>query len=355
MIGSNFRFEFNILIKFNLGLSNDEITIKNYQLINSKRNVTLDLQQPASSQRSSNFLKIEKLIFKNYYDFKFDTIRGDIENLAGLELRLNLNLFELIDLKRRNNSSRRVQLRQPIHDLEVNIFIFEQKINKVFQNKKDQNFISYKLLMNKTVKVINNISQRDFFQKVKETSKQSILFDLSRSITNLVKSSKRLHFEFKVYLKTNSHVYSLAIDKLKNVIKQVPTLATYLNDGTAKMIQKEPKLNIQKNIRNKNCDRKPWKINFKDIGWDRFIIRPTELNVYYCNGLCEGPFDNSLNASNHAIMQYFATNSGSYNFLPRICCVPTSYTSEYFLIRDSKHNIVIKLIDDIIVETCGCR
>ena len=73
------------------------------------------------------------------------------------------------------------------------------------------------------------------------------------------------------------------------------------------------KVNIQKNIRNNSCGRKPWTISFKDIGWDKFIIRPTELNVYYCNGLCEGPFDNSSNASNHAIMQYFAANSGNYN------------------------------------------
>ena len=352
MIGSSFKLKFNILIKFNLGISIDEITIKNYQLINTNINEILDLQ-PLSSQHSSNFLKIEKLIFKIYYDFKFDAIKGDVEKLAGVELRLNLNLFELIELKRRSrNKSRIHQRRQPIHDLEVHVNIFEQKVNKVFKDKIEKKLITYKFLMNKTVNVVNKDSQRDFFKKVKETLNQTILFDLSRSIKNLVNSSKRLQFEFQINLKTNSHVYSLGIDRLKKIFQKTPTLIAYLNDGNAKMVQK---VNIQKNIRNNSCGRKPWTISFKDIGWDKFIIRPTELNVYYCNGLCEGPFDNSSNASNHAIMQYFAANSGNYKFLPKTCCVPTSYTSEYFLIRDSKHNIVIKLIDDIIVESCGCR
>ena len=314
-------------------------------------------EQNLKMPNASNFLKMENLLFNRNYEFSFESINTKLEKLAGAELKFNFNLNKLIDLQVKK--SNRSVIRQPIHEIEVQISLFERKITKLFNNKKNV-FLTHKLLTSKTIKINNNASQREFFRQVNETSQQTKVFDITKTVRKWLlqsKSSGKLHIEFKINLKTNSHVYSLENDaiKLKNLWKQNPTLVVYLNDGKAKKIQEPVASRIQKNVRNQNCGRKAWKINFKDIGWDKFIIRPLELNAFYCNGLCEGPFDNSFNVTNHAIMQYFAANSGYYNFLPKICCVPTSYLSEYFLFYDSNNNIVVKLIDDIVVSSCGCR
>jgi hypothetical protein len=333
--------------------------IKDYKVVNTKRQ--LEFQRKSAS----NFIKIEKLFFTKNYEFNFDTINLNVEKLAGAEFNLNLNLFELINLKRKKSKKIFSMIqREPVHEIEVKIIIFEHKFTKILS--KNKTFSTLKYLMNKTIKIDNHVSQRDFFRQINQSSEKAV-FDLSTAVKqwiNKMNSSKQFQYngiqiEFQIELKTNSHVYSLKNDaeNLEKLLKKNPIMNIYLNDGNAKKVQEreQPRVNVQKNIRDNNCKRKSWKINFKDIEWDKFIIRPKVLNAYYCNGLCEGPFDNSLNATNHAIMQYLAFNSGNYNFLPKICCVPTKYTSEYFLFRDFKNNIVIKLIDDIVVQSCGCR
>ena len=106
--------------------------------------------------KNQNFLKRETLVFAKNYDFKFQIA----EKFVGAEMRLNLNLIELIHLQEKNASNIRSLIRQSIHEMKVNILIFEHKHSKIFNNrfKNGKIFVTNKNLMNKTLKLTSHIS-----------------------------------------------------------------------------------------------------------------------------------------------------------------------------------------------------
>nr|XP_033818523.1 growth/differentiation factor 5 [Geotrypetes seraphini] len=102
------------------------------------------------------------------------------------------------------------------------------------------------------------------------------------------------------------------------------------------------------------CSKKPLHVNFKDLGWDDWIIAPLEYEAYHCEGLCEFPLRSHLEPTNHAVIQTLM-NSMDPEFTPPTCCVPTKLTPISILYIDSANNVVYKQYEDMVVESCGCR
>ncbi|XP_030069341.1 growth/differentiation factor 5 [Microcaecilia unicolor] len=102
------------------------------------------------------------------------------------------------------------------------------------------------------------------------------------------------------------------------------------------------------------CSKKPLHVNFKDLGWDDWIIAPLEYEAYHCEGLCEFPLRSHLEPTNHAVIQTLM-NSMDPESTPPTCCVPTRLTPISILYIDSANNVVYKQYEDMVVESCGCR
>ncbi|XP_053308934.1 growth/differentiation factor 5 [Spea bombifrons] len=102
------------------------------------------------------------------------------------------------------------------------------------------------------------------------------------------------------------------------------------------------------------CSKKPLHVNFKDMGWDDWIIAPLEYEAYHCEGLCEFPLRSHLEPTNHAVIQTLM-NSMDPETTPPTCCVPTKLSPISILYIDSANNVVYKQYEDMVVESCGCR
>uniref|UniRef100_UPI00398E59C6 growth/differentiation factor 5 n=1 Tax=Pristiophorus japonicus TaxID=55135 RepID=UPI00398E59C6 len=102
------------------------------------------------------------------------------------------------------------------------------------------------------------------------------------------------------------------------------------------------------------CTRRPLHVNFKEMGWDDWIIAPLDYEAYHCEGVCDFPLRSHLEPTNHAIIQTLM-NSMDPESTPPSCCVPTKLSPISILYIDSINNVVYKQYEDMVVESCGCR
>ena len=103
------------------------------------------------------------------------------------------------------------------------------------------------------------------------------------------------------------------------------------------------------------CRRRSLYVNFKDVGWDTWVIAPEGYDAHYCKGVCPWPLSDQFNSSTHAIVQSTLRESGRKS-VPPVCCVPTKLRSISLLYFDSHGDVVFKQrYRDMAVESCGCR
>lgn len=102
------------------------------------------------------------------------------------------------------------------------------------------------------------------------------------------------------------------------------------------------------------CSRKALHVNFKELGWDDWIIAPLDYEAYHCDGVCDFPLRSHLEPTNHAIIQTLM-NSMAPESTPPSCCVPSKLSPISILYTDSGNNVVYKQYEDMVVESCGCR
>nr|XP_020452926.1 growth/differentiation factor 6-A-like [Monopterus albus] len=102
------------------------------------------------------------------------------------------------------------------------------------------------------------------------------------------------------------------------------------------------------------CSKKALHVNFKELGWDDWIIAPLDYEAYHCEGVCDFPLRSHLEPTNHAIIQTLM-NSMDPSSTPPSCCVPTKLSPISILYIDSGNNVVYKQYEDMVVEQCGCR
>ncbi|KAK2861532.1 hypothetical protein Q5P01_001065 [Channa striata] len=125
--------------------------------------------------------------------------------------------------------------------------------------------------------------------------------------------------------------------------------------GPKKALQQPQSLPQHQVVKAKaRCNRKHLHVNFKEMGWDDWIIAPLEYDAYHCDGVCDFPIRSHLEPTNHAIIQTLI-NSMDPGSTPPTCCVPTKLTPISILYIDSSNNVVYKQYEDMVVEACGCR
>lgn len=112
-------------------------------------------------------------------------------------------------------------------------------------------------------------------------------------------------------------------------------------------------LNCDQN--SKVCCRKDYYVDFKDIGWNDWIIKPEGYQINYCMGTCPMHIAGApgMAASFHATV-FNLIKANNIHTAVSSCCVPTERRPLSMLYFDKDSNIVKTDIPNMIVEACGC-
>ncbi|XP_008065654.1 growth/differentiation factor 3-like [Carlito syrichta] len=100
------------------------------------------------------------------------------------------------------------------------------------------------------------------------------------------------------------------------------------------------------------CHRHQLFINFRDLGWHKWIIAPKGFMANYCHGDCPFSLTISLNSSNYAFMQ--ALMHAADPEVPQASCVPTKLSPISMLYQDNNDNVILRHYEDMVVNECGC-
>uniref|UniRef100_A0A672YFM2 Growth differentiation factor 3 n=1 Tax=Sphaeramia orbicularis TaxID=375764 RepID=A0A672YFM2_9TELE len=102
------------------------------------------------------------------------------------------------------------------------------------------------------------------------------------------------------------------------------------------------------------CKARRLYIDFRDVGWQGWIIAPQGYMANYCHGECPFPLSESLNGTNHAILQTLVHSLDPHG-TPQPCCVPIRLSPISMLYYDNNDNVVLQHYQDMVVDECGCR
>ncbi|XP_001507701.1 growth/differentiation factor 2 [Ornithorhynchus anatinus] len=106
---------------------------------------------------------------------------------------------------------------------------------------------------------------------------------------------------------------------------------------------------------NSHCQRTSLRVNFKDIGWDSWIIAPTEYDAYECKGGCYFPLADDVTPTKHAIVQTLVHLKNPMK-AGKACCVPTKLNAISILYKDDVGVPTLKYqYEGMSVAECGCR
>ncbi|XP_075055485.1 inhibin beta B chain-like isoform X2 [Mixophyes fleayi] len=103
------------------------------------------------------------------------------------------------------------------------------------------------------------------------------------------------------------------------------------------------------------CCLKKFYIDFKDIGWNDWIISPKGYYMNLCEGRCPVHLARApgIAASSHTAIFSLIKANNVYSNLS-LCCIPTKRRPLSFLYFDIHNTIVKADVPDMIVESCGC-
>ncbi|KAI4895746.1 hypothetical protein NFI96_024047 [Prochilodus magdalenae] len=113
---------------------------------------------------------------------------------------------------------------------------------------------------------------------------------------------------------------------------------------------KQGKISATKN----QCKLHSYRVTFRDLGWDHWIIAPHMYNPRYCMGDCPRILHYGLKSPNHAIVQTFISELGVAD-IPLPSCVPYKYKPISVLMMEKNGSIVYKEYEDMVAESCTCR
>lgn len=111
---------------------------------------------------------------------------------------------------------------------------------------------------------------------------------------------------------------------------------------------------IRRNVKSEPCKRTPLFVDFKDIGWDTWIIQPLGYEAYECNGVCNPPMTAEVSPTKHAIVQTLLSVK-SPERASRACCVPTKLEPISLLYHDNGVITFNHKYEGMVVAECGCR
>ncbi|XP_034050066.1 growth/differentiation factor 2 [Thalassophryne amazonica] len=102
------------------------------------------------------------------------------------------------------------------------------------------------------------------------------------------------------------------------------------------------------------CRRTSLKVNFRDIGWDSWIVAPPEYDAFECRGQCYYPLTAESTPSKHALIQALM-NIRNPKQTNMACCVPIRLDPITVMYKENGRITIRYLYEDMKVAECGCR
>ena len=112
---------------------------------------------------------------------------------------------------------------------------------------------------------------------------------------------------------------------------------------------------FRRNAKGNYCKRQSLLVEFRDIGWDSWILAPAGYDAFECSGVCTYPLTTHVTPTKHAIVQTLI-NINSPQKAAKACCVPTRLEPISLLYLDDTGVVTYKYkYEGMVVAECGCR
>ncbi|XP_068162006.1 LOW QUALITY PROTEIN: growth/differentiation factor 2 [Antennarius striatus] len=131
--------------------------------------------------------------------------------------------------------------------------------------------------------------------------------------------------------------------------------ANWNRDQPANQIAEVPQPRRKKRrVEREYCRRTSLRVNFKDIGWDIWIVAPPEYDAFECRGLCYHPLTDGMTTSKHAVIQTLI-NIRDPDKANMACCVPIKLDPITVMYQENGRLTIRYLYEEMKVAECGCR
>lgn len=110
----------------------------------------------------------------------------------------------------------------------------------------------------------------------------------------------------------------------------------------------------KRRVEREYCRRTSLMVNFKDIGWNSWIVAPPEYDAFECRGLCYHPLTDESTPSKHALIQTLM-NIRDPKKANMACCVPIKLDPITVMYRENGRITIRHLYEEMKVAACGCR
>jgi len=113
---------------------------------------------------------------------------------------------------------------------------------------------------------------------------------------------------------------------------------------------------IRRNAKGNYCKKQSLFVEFKDIGWDSWILAPAGYDAFECSGVCTFPLTKHVTPTKHAIVQTLISINHPQK-AAKACCVPTKLEPISLLYMDEETGVVTYKYkyEGMVVADCGCR
>ncbi|KAF3698478.1 Inhibin beta A chain Activin beta-A chain Precursor [Channa argus] len=122
-------------------------------------------------------------------------------------------------------------------------------------------------------------------------------------------------------------------------------------------VQRRVKRGLECDGKIRICCKRQFYVNFKDIGWNDWIIAPSGYHANYCEGDCPNHMLSLSGSSltfHSAVINHYRMRGYSPFQNTKSCCVPTRLRAMSMLYYNEEQKIIKKDIQNMVVEECGC-
>ena len=193
--------------------------------------------------------------------------------------------------------------------------------------------------------------------KVNGVENSSMIVEIDRKADDLnsVHARKRRHIsEHEWERKRPMLVVYSSDEKNKRVKEQRRERREVPTDIYLKVVNIPSVNETHQKVKQEACRLRPYALDFKDFGWDEWIIAPNSYDLNFCSGACPKPLGPHFNTTNHAVIQN-AVLGINKQLVPQLCCVPTTFKDQTFLFLDGDGKLMLKTPVEMIALGCGCH
>lgn len=148
-------------------------------------------------------------------------------------------------------------------------------------------------------------------------------------------------------------LYSEDFNFMQKMYNQFMQKAPVEKHSRSKRAVKQKRKHRKGRRKRKICQLEDFTIDFNHLGWGEWVVYPKDYNAKICTGVCPSPVKDKFTPTNHAMLQSLM-RLGQPKIAPMPCCVP-SKLKPLKLLYYEKDEIVVRLHEDMVATSCGCR